>query len=153
MPNERKTMSHSVTAKSSWKASNVGLMILGFIFFWPLGLGMLAYIIWGEEMREMFKDLKTRMDGEFKNSGCGQRRSRGFAQTGNVAFDEYRKAELERLEEERRKLEAERAEFDEFLIDLRRVKDKEEFDRFMAARHNSRPTSPTEHASENKQEG
>ena len=146
-------MSHTATAKSSWKASNVGLMILGFIFFWPLGLAMLAYIIWGEEMREMFKDLKTRIDGEFKNSGCGHRRSHGFAQTGNVAFDEYRKAELNRLDEERRKLEAERAEFDEFLIDLRRVKDKEEFDRFMAARHNTRPAAPVEQAPEIKPEG
>lgn len=137
-------MSQTATAKSSWKASNVALMILGFIFFWPLGLAMLAYIIWGEEMREMFKDIKSRVDHEFKSSGCRHRRDRGlsssgFAKTGNAAFDEYRKAELERLEEERRKLEAERAEFEEFLVELRRAKDKEEFDRFMDARHNSKP--------------
>ncbi|WP_394699154.1 DUF2852 domain-containing protein [uncultured Cohaesibacter sp.] len=130
-------------------------MILGFIFFWPLGLAMLAYMIWGEEMREMFKDIKTRVNHEFKGSGCGHRhghhRRDGFAPTGNVAFDEYRKAELERLEEERRKLEAERAEFEEFLTELRRVKDKEEFDRFMAARHNSHPAAPSEGAPYNDQ--
>ena len=136
-------MSHTASAKSSWKGSNIVLMILGFIFFWPLGLAMLAYIIWGEEMREMFKDLKSRMDTEFKSSGCSHRRSHGFSQTGNVAFDDYRKAELERLEEERRQLEAEKAEFEEFLVELRRVKDKEEFDRFMAARHNRKPVTPT----------
>ena len=142
-PTERKTMSHAIRSKPSWKPSNIGLMILGFILFWPLGLAMLAYIIWGEEMREMFKDIKSRVDNEFRNSGCGRRhrgrrhgRGFGFEQTGNVAFDEYRKAELERLEEERRKLEAERAEFEEFVVELRRAKDKEEFDRFMAARHN-----------------
>ena len=135
-------MSHSATAKSSWKGSHVALMILGFILFWPLGLAMLAYIIWGDEMREMFKDFKTRIDREFKGSGCGhRRRSHGFERTGNVAFDEYRKAELERLEEERRKLDAQREEFEEFLAELHRAKDKEEFDRFMAARHYHRPTS------------
>lgn len=136
-------MSQTATAKSSWKGTNVALMILGFIFFWPLGLAMLAYIIWGDEMREMFRDFKTRMDSDF-GSRCrgGPRRHRGFDRTGNVAFDEYRKAEMERLEEERRKLEAERAEFEEFLVELRRVKDQEEFDRFMAARHNSRNQAP-----------
>ena len=137
-------MSHTATAKSSWKASNVALMILGFILFWPLGLAMLAYIIWGEEMREMFKDFKNRMDKEFEGSGCRHRRKHGFAKTGNVAFDDYRKAELERLDEERRKLESEKAEFEEFLTELRRVKDKEEFDRFMAARHNSNPPAQAE---------
>ena len=142
-------MSHTATHKSSWKAPNVLLMILGFIFFWPLGLAMLAYIIWGEEMREMFKDFKSRVNTEFGESRCSQRRSHGFSKTGNVAFDDYRKAELERLEEERRKLEAEKAEFEEFLVELRRVKDKEEFDRFMAARHNSKPApAPSESAPE-----
>ena len=84
------------------------------------------------------------MEGEFGDSRCGHhRRKHGFEKTGNVAFDEYRTAELERLEEERRQLEAEKAEFETFLVELRRVKDKEEFDRFMAARHNSRSSAPT----------
>ena len=56
----------------------------------------------------------------------------GFqGRTGNAAFDEYRAQELKRLEEERRRLEAMRAEFEKFLGELRRVKDQEEFDRFM----------------------
>ena len=42
--------------------------------------------------------------------------------------------ELERLEAERRKLDEERREFSEFLRDLRRAKDHDEFDRFMAER-------------------
>ena len=136
-------MSHSATAKSSWKGSHIALMILGFILFWPLGLAMLAYMIWGDEMREMFRDVKTRIDREFKGSGCGRRhRAHGFERTGNVAFDEYRKAELERLEEERRKLETQKEEFEEFLAELHRAKDKEEFDRFMAARHNANQQGP-----------
>lgn len=141
-------MSQTVAAKSSWKASNIFFMILGFIFFWPLGLAMLAYMIWGEEMREMFKDFKSRIDSEFASSGCGRRHRsgshHGFAKTGNVAFDEYRKSELERLEEERRKLEAEKAEFEDFLVELRRVKDQEEFERFMKRRHNNPPVRESE---------
>ena len=149
-------MSQTVAAKSSWKASNIFLMIIGFIFFWPLGLAMLAYIIWGEEMREMFKDFKARMESETGGFRCGHGKRHGhgshhrFSETGNAAFDDYRKAELERLDEERRKLEAERAEFEDFLVELRRVKDKEEFERFMAARHNRPPVTPTETEPETK---
>lgn len=71
--------------------------------------------------------------------------SRGFGRgpwefrgrsSGNVAFDEWREAELARLEEERQKLAAAEREFVDFMENLRRAKDREEFDRFMAARHN-----------------
>ncbi|MCV6576896.1 MAG: DUF2852 domain-containing protein [Cohaesibacter sp.] len=143
-------MAQAATAKSSWKGQHIALMILGFILFWPLGLAMLAYIIWGEEMREMFQDMKSRLKSHTDGACCGTKSYKGgFAKTGNVAFDDYRKAEMERLEEERRKLEAEKAEFEEFLIELRRVKDQEEFDRFMKNRHNQQSAST---ASKSEQE-
>ena len=59
--------------------------------------------------------------------------------TGNVAFDDWREKELERLAEERRKLDETLAEFDEYMRELRRAKDQEEFDRFMANRSRSTP--------------
>jgi hypothetical protein len=52
---------------------------------------------------------------------------RGFASSGNAAFDDYREETLRRLEEEQR-------EFREFLDRLRKAKDKQEFDQFMAER-------------------
>ncbi len=51
------------------------------------------------------------------------------------AFDEYRQRELRRLEEERRRLDEERREFETYVQNLRRAKDQEEFDRFMADRN------------------
>jgi hypothetical protein len=54
--------------------------------------------------------------------------------TGNVAFDDWRSAELKRLDEERARLEAMRDEFEDYARELRRAKDQEEFDRFMAHR-------------------
>jgi hypothetical protein len=47
--------------------------------------------------------------------------------SGNVAFDEYRRETLRRLEEEQK-------EFQEYLDRLRAAKDKSEFDQFMAER-------------------
>jgi len=131
-------MNHSATAtrhcaRGRWTALNIVLMIIGFAVFWPLGLAMLAWIIWGDqiagkagEMKEQFKSFSERAPSFAQNAASGFR-----GRTGNAAFDEYREQELKRLDEERRKLEAMRAEFETFVSELRRVKDQEEFDRFM----------------------
>jgi hypothetical protein len=119
-------------SRGRWTALNIVLMIIGFAVFWPLGLAMLAWIIWGDQIGAKAEELK----GQFRsfqerapNFGSAAHGFRG--RTGNAAFDEYREQELKRLDEERRKLDAMRAEFESFLQELRRVKDQEEFDRFM----------------------
>ena len=70
---------------------------------------------------------------------CGAARSaRSFytPASGNAAFDEWRSAELARLDEERRKLDEAQRDFAEYVDAIRRAKDREEFDRFMAERRN-----------------
>lgn len=134
-------MSHTATATAThtgsrgrWTALNIVLMVIGFAVFWPLGLAMLAWIIWGDEIGAKAEEFK----GHFR--GWSERApnlgSTAFSNTGNAAFDEYRARELERLAEERRKLDEMRAEFEDFLKELRRVKDQEEFDRFMSSFRN-----------------
>ena len=105
--------------RPAWTPLNIVLMVLGFIIFWPLGLAMLAWIIWGEQIADRMRDAEVRWRSE---------------KTGNHAFDDHRKAELQRLEEERRRLDAERQEFETYLRDLKRARDQEEFDRYMAER-------------------
>ncbi len=112
--------------KPAWIAA----MILGFIVWWPIGLGVLAYLIWSGRMgcghkkawREYFNEEARRFRG-------------GLSSTGNHAFDEYREETLKRLEEEAN-------EFQGFLKRLRHAKDKAEFDQFMAERRQgSTPTA------------
>jgi len=55
--------------------------------------------------------------------------------TGNTAFDAYRESELQRLEDELKRLEAEKAQFETFLDDLRRARDRAEFDQFLSGRN------------------
>ncbi|MGD1016189.1 MAG: DUF2852 domain-containing protein [Roseiarcus sp.] len=57
------------------------------------------------------------------------------ASTDTSAFDEWKAAELDRLEAERHKREEAHREFAEFVDNLRKSKDREEFERFMNARH------------------
>jgi hypothetical protein len=120
-------------------------MVIGFMVFWPLGFAMLAYIIWGDRLEGFKRDVNRATDGIFAGCRRGSHKAarwgHGSARTGNVAFDDWREKELERLAEERRKLDEMLSQFDDYARELRRAKDQEEFDRFMANRN--KPTSPT----------
>jgi hypothetical protein len=74
------------------------------------------------------------MSAELNSPGAWRRGAFYGASTGNSAFDEWKAAELDRLEAERRKLEEAHREFAEFVDNLRKSKDREEFERFMAER-------------------
>ncbi|TNM60601.1 DUF2852 domain-containing protein [Aliirhizobium smilacinae] len=133
-------MNQSALIRPGWTPATIALMVLGFVVFWPLGLAMLAYIIFGDRLHGFKRDANDRADKWF--AGCRKATSRynTHFSTGNVAFDDWRKAELDRLDEERRRLDEMREDFDTYARELRRAKDQEEFDRFMRDRKN-RPSS------------
>ena len=128
-------MTTTALIRPAWTPATIALMVLGFVVFWPLGLAMLAYIIWGDRLEGFKRDVNRATDGVF--AGCRRASWKANAATGNVAFDDWREKELERLAEERRKLDEMRDEFDEYARELRRAKDQQDFDRFMAGRNKS----------------
>lgn len=131
-------MNQSALLRPDWTPATIALMILGFVVFWPLGLAMLAYIIFGERLRGFKRDANSAADGFFAGCRRSHGRYRPHFTTGNVAFDDWRKAELDRLEEERRKLDEMREDFETYVRELRRAKDQDEFDRYMRDRKNAR---------------
>jgi hypothetical protein len=108
--------------KPAW----IALVILGFVFWWPLGLAILAYTLWSGRMGccglgfGRWNDSADRMPQ-------AQGRWRQPRTSGNRAFDDYRAETMRRLEDEER-------EFQDFFGRLRMAKDKAEFDQFMAER-------------------
>ena len=132
--------------KPQWSPLTIALMVLGFITFWPLGLLVLGYIMWGEK----FGGSPEKAQAYFNkgkswctsNKGAhrawSNNRSYGMNTSGNAAFDEYRSEQLRRLEEERARLDAEIDAFHEYMANLNKAKDREEFDRFMNERRGSR---------------
>lgn len=129
-------MNQSALIRPDWTPATIAMMVLGFVIFWPLGLAMLAYILFGERLKGFKRDANNSVDGfcsSFKRKS--QRYGRPNFGTGNVAFDDWRDAELSRLDKERRKLDEMREQFDEYVRELRRAKDQEEFDRFMRDRN------------------
>lgn len=115
--------------KGAW----IALMVLGFVFFWPAGLAILAYMIWS---KRMFSKSCHGPRGHRHGRRHGQDtyayvwdngRGRSFQSSGNSAFDSYKAETLQRLMDEQEQFEA-------FLDRLRQAKDKSEFDQFMDER-------------------
>ncbi len=133
------------------------LMILGFLWWWPVGLLILGFLIarrrfgcwrrpiyagngpmsdwdchvdrWEERLDRKMARMQEKMQRVRDRMERYTGRGGWFSasSSGNSAFDDYRQETLKRLEEEQR-------EFKEFLERLRFAKDRSEFDQFMAAR-------------------
>ena len=128
--------------KPAW----IAVMVAGFILFWPVGLAILAYMLWSgrmgcgwnrngvERWREQATEAWDRKRGGWERKMHGWSGGAGMRPTGNRAFDEYRDQALQRLEEEAQ-------EFRSFLERLRAAKDRQEFDDYMRQRR-ERPTGP-----------
>lgn len=117
--------------RPAWTPVTIAMMVIGFMIFWPLGLAMLAYILWGDRL----DDFKSGVDRATDSvSETFSRTTRRPPATGNVAFDDWHEAELSRLKEERRKLDETIAEFEEHKRESRREQDSREFDDFMETR-------------------
>ena len=113
-------------AKGKW--AWIAAMILGFVFFWPVGLALLAYMIWGKQMfSRSCGHRRAHGHDHHHDHHWGRHAMRAAQPTGNRAFDSYKAETLRRLEEEQEAFEA-------FLQRLRTSKDKTEFDAFMEDR-------------------
>ena len=138
-----------------WRPTEILAMVLGFIVYWPIGLAILGWKVWQrksgyrgdvaqfvQEKWQAHRSWHWQGAAQSGASGSGAWSHAGFGMrsTGNRAFDDWRRTELAKLEEERRKLAAAEREFADFMENLRHAKDREEFDRFMNARGNWKPS-------------
>ena len=115
--------------RGAWIATTV----LGLVFVWPVGLALLAYMIFANKWR------KTMFLEKFGTRSAATRTA--WRSSGNTAFDAYKADTLRRLEDEQHA-------FESFLDRLRDAKDKQEFDSFMQdrAKGASRPATPEDTA-------
>ena len=123
----------------------IAFTVLGFIFWWPVGLALLIYMIgsgkmgcFGRRQRRAMYQQYGQDAGPWSNwkAWCAPSSDRPAATSGNRAFDEYKAETLRRMEEEQK-------DFGAFLERLRFAKDKSEFDEFMAERRNRPPAAPS----------
>ena len=157
-------MSIATRLDGGGRAAWIATMIVGFILFWPIGLATLAYMIWSgrmgcrdygfkSEMRDewrSYRDEWRARKNELRQKWRGERSrfSAATAPSGNSAFDNYKAETLRRLEEEQ-------IEFNDFLENLRRARDKAEFDQFMQTRRDVvvKPEASTDFPKDNGDNG
>jgi hypothetical protein len=122
------------------RSLEIGAIVVGFIYWWPVGLALVAWKLAGYPAFTELRDSARRTFSDFEGARPASRFARAFEaasrreSTGNAAFDAYRRAELDRLEAQRRALAEESRAFAEFVEELKRAKDREQFDAFMAKR-------------------
>ena len=104
---------------SKGRGAWIAAMVLGFVFFWPVGLALVAYITYTNRWsKDMFAMTSCKRNSMARHAYGAMKSS------GNTAFDAYKADTLRRLEEEQEQFEA-------FLNRLREAKVKAEFDQFM----------------------
>lgn len=109
-----------------WHPAELAAMIVGFVLFWPIGLAILGW--------------KLMRDGGWRGATTRNDLPRDLSvDTGNSAFEDYKRAELARLEEERRRLAEEQSAFGDFMDRLKRARDREEFEKFLGERRGPQP--------------
>ncbi|GJD45452.1 hypothetical protein AFCDBAGC_3325 [Methylobacterium cerastii] len=123
------------------RSIEIGAIVVSFIYWWPVGLALVAWKVAGYPALGELRDYAKRGAAGWEG---GTARASRFARsfdasnrrgaTGNWAFEEYRKAELDRLDAQRRALQEESRAFAEFVEELKRAKDRDQFDAFMAKR-------------------
>jgi len=99
-------------------------MVVGFVFFWPLGLVVLYWILKGRDVRDLPAAMREKW---------GQLRGGSYSRSDNVMFNEYQQTQYDRIKEIHDEIDARAKRFSEFRADARRREDEEEFNRFMAS--------------------
>ena len=128
-PNLDRT-SRACQARGNWSGFHIASVVVGFMFFWPLGLLLLFWILAGRQVSDL-PAAATRLwswgSAQFGESRPFLRR----VHSDNVVLNEYQQAQMDRIEELKAEIAARSRRFHEYRSEARRRADQEEFDHFM----------------------
>lgn len=114
----------------NWSGFNIAAMVLGFVFFWPVGLLLLFWILSGRSVKDLpqaISHLWSNMTGCWKgHDGYGNN-----DHSDNVVFNEYQQTQFDRIRELKEEIKSRARRFRDFRTDAKRRADEEEFNRFM----------------------
>lgn len=109
--------------RGRWTGFNIAAMVVGFVFFWPVGLVVLYWILKGRDARDLPAAIRDQW-AMWRGGSCGR--------SDNVVFNEYQQTQYDRIREIKDEINSRSKRFEEFRRDVQRRKDEEEFNRFMA---------------------
>lgn len=112
--------------KGNWSSFNIAAMVLSFVFFWPIGLLVLFWILSGRNAQELPGAIKAKWQEFFgATQGFGER-------SGNTVFNDFQQTQYDRINEIKDEIKARAERFKEFKADAQKRADQDEFNRFMA---------------------
>jgi len=111
------------SSKANWSGFNIAAMVVSFVFFWPIGLLVLFWILSGREARELPAAIADKWRGFRAGSGEG---------SSNVVFNDFQQTQYDRINEIKHEIKQRAERFNAFREDVKRRADQEEFNRFMA---------------------
>lgn len=123
----------------SFSPLRIAAIVAGFIIFWPIGLALLIWSIWGREIRQ--SPLGQKIAGARQRRGERHHRSFMHRQPDNTALAAYLAREQERLQAEQDKLRELVQAFDAFKQAERRTADQRAFDAFLQQRDEPTPAN------------
>jgi len=113
--------------KGNWSSFNIAAMVISFVFFWPIGLLVLYWMLTGRNVQ----DLPGAIRAKWQEFSVG---SHSFGErSGNSVFNDFQQTQYDRINEIKHEIKARSERFKEFKMDAKRRADQDEFNRFMAS--------------------
>lgn len=109
--------------KGRWTGLNIGVMVAGFVFFWPAGLVILYWILQGRDVRDLPAAARQKWV---------QFRGGSYGRTDNVIFNEYQQTQYDRIKEIQDEIDRRSKDFEAYRSQAKRRADEKEFSQFMA---------------------
>lgn len=113
--------------KGNWSPMNIGAMVVGFVFFWPIGLVLLYWNIKGRDVRDLPGTIKEKW-ADMRGRKCKSE----AAGSDNSLFNEFQQTQYDRIREIKEEIKERARRFQDFRADAKRRADEEEFNQFMA---------------------
>lgn len=116
--------------RRNWSSTNIIAMVLGFVFFWPVGLLVLFWILTGRNAVDLPAAIKAKWQA-LRSGGDIDLNMNFAASTDNVVFNEYQQTQHDKIREIKHEISERSKRFRNFREDAQRRVDEQEFEAFM----------------------
>ena len=114
-----------VGKRANWSGSNIAVMVVAFVLFWPIGLFVLYWILTGRDAVDLPGRISAKWN-QFKGNSFSER-----PVSDNQVFNDYQQTQYDRIREIKDEIKERAKRFSDFRADAKRKADEEEFRKFM----------------------
>ncbi len=122
----------SCCSKGNWSGLNIAAMVVGFVFFWPVGLFLLFWTLTGRDVRDIPSAAQDTWSAVFNGASSGSRGHKD-AKGENSMFDEFQQTQRDRIAELKKEIKDRARRFRDFRSAAKRRADEAEFSEFMSS--------------------